>query len=202
MFTGLVQDIGTIERIDADEEGAHLRIVTSLGAEIGLGDSIAVDGCCLTATAADAGGFDTEAMNQTLRVTALGERLAGSRVNLELAMRASDRLGGHIVQGHVDGVGTVLESREDGFARRLRVGLPAELLRYAIDKGSIALSGVSLTIAELGPEWVEVSLIPETLERTTLGDLRPGSKLNVESDVVAKYVERLVSPLSGGKDQP
>lgn len=202
MFTGLVQDIGTIERIDADEEGAHLRIVTSLGAEIGLGDSIAVDGCCLTATAADAGGFDTEAMNQTLRVTALGERLAGSRVNLELAMRASDRLGGHIVQGHVDGVGTVLESREDGFARRLRVGLPPELLRYAIDKGSIALSGVSLTIAELGPEWVEVSLIPETLERTTLGDLRPGSKLNVESDVVAKYVERLVSPLSGGKDQP
>ena len=202
MFTGLVQDIGTIERIDADEEGAHLRIVTSLGAEIGLGDSIAVDGCCLTATAADAGGFDTEAMNQTLRVTALGERLAGSRVNLELAMRASDRLGGHIVQGHVDGVGTVLESREDGFARRLRVGLPAELLRYAIDKGSIALAGVSLTIAELGPEWVEVSLIPETLERTTLGDLRPGSKLNVESDVVAKYVERLVSPLSGGKDQP
>ena len=202
MFTGLVQDIGTIERIDADEEGAHLRIVTSLGAEIGLGDSIAVDGCCLTATAADAGGFDTEAMNQTLRVTALGERLAGSRVNLELAMRASDRLGGHIVQGHVDGVGTVLESREDGFARRLRVGLPAELLRYAIDKGSIALAGVSLTIAELGPEWVEVSLIPETLERTTLGDLRPGSKLNVESDVVAKYVERLVSPLSGGKEEP
>ncbi len=117
-------------------------------------------------------------------------------------MRASDRLGGHIVQGHVDGVGTVLESREDGFARRLRVGLPAELLRYAIDKGSIALAGVSLTIAELGPEWVEVSLIPETLERTTLGDLRPGSRLNVESDVVAKYVERLVSPLSGGKDQP
>jgi riboflavin synthase len=201
MFTGLVQDVGTIERFDADEDGAHLRIATKLGSEIGLGDSVAVNGCCLTATAADAEGFDTEAMNQTLAVTALGELLAGAQVNLELAMRASDRLGGHIVQGHVDGVGTVLESREDGFARRLRVGLPAPLLRYAIDKGSIALNGVSLTVAELGAEWVEVSLIPETLERTTLGELKPGSKLNVESDMVAKYVERLVSP-SAGKDQP
>ncbi|MDX6624157.1 MAG: riboflavin synthase [Solirubrobacterales bacterium] len=197
MFTGLVQDVGTIERFDADEDGAHLRIATTLGSEIGLGDSVAVNGCCLTATASDAAGFDTEAMNQTLTVTALAELLAGARVNLELAMRASDRLGGHIVQGHVDGVGTVLESREDGFARRLRIGLPAPLLRYAIDKGSIALNGVSLTVAELGGEWVEVSLIPETLERTTLGELEPGSKLNVESDMVAKYVERLVSPFAG-----
>jgi riboflavin synthase len=197
MFTGLVQDVGTIERFDADEDGAHLRIATTLGPEIGLGDSVAVNGCCLTATASDADGFDTEAMNQTLTVTALGGLLAGARVNLELAMRASDRLGGHIVQGHVDGVGTVLESREDGFARRLRVALPAPLLRYAIDKGSIALNGVSLTVAELGGEWVEVSLIPETLERTTLGKLEPGSKLNVESDMVAKYVERLVSPFAG-----
>jgi len=201
LFTGLVQDVGVIERFDADEDGAHLRITTTLGSEIALGDSIAVNGCCLTATAADPDGFDTEAMNQTLTVTALGELLAGARVNLELAMRASDRLGGHIVQGHVDGVGTVLESREDGFARRVRVGLPAPLLRYAIDKGSIALNGVSLTVAELGPEWVEVSLIPETLERTTLGELEPGSKLNVESDMVAKYVERLVSPFAG-KEQP
>lgn len=200
MFTGLVQDVGVIERFDADDDGAHLRIATPLGAEISLGDSVAVNGCCLTATAADPEGFDTEAMNQTLAVTALGHLETGARVNLELAMRASDRLGGHIVQGHVDGVGTVLEAREDGFARRLRVALPAPLLRYAIDKGSIALNGVSLTVAELGPEWVEVSLIPETLERTTLGELQPGSKLNVESDMVAKYVERLVSPFAG-KDQ-
>lgn len=197
MFTGLIQDVGTIERYDADDDGAHLRIATSLGAEIDLGDSVAVNGCCLTATAADADGFDTDAMNQTLTMTALGELLAGARVNLELAMRASDRLGGHIVQGHVDGVGAVLEIREDGFARRLRVGLPAPLLRYAIDKGSIALNGVSLTVAELGDGWVEVSLIPETLERTTLGELEPGSMLNVESDMVAKYVERLVSPFAG-----
>ena len=197
MFTGLVQDIGVIERFDADDDGAHIRIATSLGAEIALGDSVAVNGCCLTATAADTGGFDTEAMNQTLSVTALGQLEAGARVNLELAMRASDRLGGNIVQGHVDGVGSVLEAREDGFARRLRIGLPAELLRYAIDKGSIALNGVSLTVAALGDDWVEVSLIPETLERTTLGDLQPGSRLNVESDMVAKYVERLVSPFAG-----
>jgi riboflavin synthase len=197
VFTGLVQDVGVVERFDADDEGAHIRITTSLGPEIALGDSVAVNGCCLTATAADGSGFDTEAMNQTLTVTALGDVLAGSRVNLELAMRASDRLGGHIVQGHVDGVGTVLSRREDGFARRLRIGLSPGLLRYAIDKGSIALNGVSLTVAELGPEWVEVSLIPETLERTNLGDLEPESRLNVECDMVAKYVERLVPPFAG-----
>jgi riboflavin synthase len=197
VFTGLIQDVGTVERLDADGGGARLRIATTLGGEIGLGDSVAVDGVCLTATTADTGGFETEAMNQTLAVTALGGVQAGGRVNLELAMRASDRLGGHIVQGHVDGVGTVLELREDGFARRLRVGLPAPLLRYAIDKGSIALNGVSLTIAELGEQWVEVSLIPETLESTTLGGLEPGGSLNVECDMVAKYVERLVAPFAG-----
>jgi riboflavin synthase len=197
MFTGLIQDVGAIERLETDANGARLRIATPLGVEIALGDSVAVNGCCLTATAADADGFATEAMNQTLEVTALGGLESGGRVNLELAMRASDRLGGHIVQGHVDGVGTVLEAREDGFARRLRVGLEPALLRYAIDKGSIALSGVSLTIAELGPEWVEVALIPETRERTNLGELEPGSRLNVECDMVAKYVERLVSPFAG-----
>lgn len=197
MFTGLVQDVGTIERLDADEDGAHLRIATPLGAQLALGDSVAVNGCCLTATAANAGGFDTEAMNQTLTVTALGGLLVGDRVNLELAMRADQRFGGHIVQGHVDGVGVLLGVREDGFARRLRIRLAPELLRYAIDKGSIALDGVSLTIAALGPEWVEVSLIPETLERTTLGELEPQSAVNVECDMVAKYVERLVAPFAG-----
>ena len=112
-------------------------------------------------------------------------------------MRASDRLGGHIVQGHVDGVGTVAAVEEDGFARRLRVELAPELLRYVVDKGSITLSGVSLTVADLGDSWVEVSLIPETLERTNLGELEPGDKVNVECDIVAKYVERLVAPFAG-----
>jgi riboflavin synthase len=197
VFTGLIQDVGAVESVDAGAAGAKLWIATGLASEIGLGDSVAVDGCCLTATDVNEIGFETEAMNQTLRVTALTGLVAGSRVNLELAMKASDRLGGHIVQGHVDGVGEVLSVAADGFARRLRVALPGELLRYAIDKGSIALAGVSLTVAELGEGWVEVSLIPETLERTTLGGLEAGSKINVECDIVAKYVERLVSPFAG-----
>lgn len=197
MFTGLIQDVGEVKSVEAGADGTRLRIATTLAAEIGEGDSIAVDGICLTATAVDAGSFATEAMNQTREVTALGGLEAGSRVNLELAMRASDRLGGHIVQGHVDGVGDVASIVDDGFAKRLRVALAPVLLRYAIDKGSIALDGVSLTIAALGEDWAEVSLIPETLERTNLGEAEPGRKLNVECDVVAKYVERLVSPLAG-----
>ncbi|HEV2791466.1 MAG TPA: riboflavin synthase [Solirubrobacterales bacterium] len=197
MFTGLIQDVGTVESVDRGDDGARLRVSTRLGAELALGDSIAVNGCCLTATAADATGFETEAMNQTLQVTALGAVERGSRVNLELAMRADDRLGGHIVQGHVDGLGTVLASDDDGFARRVRVELPPQLLRYVVDKGSITLSGVSLTVAEMGDAWAEVSLIPETLERTNLGEAGAGSKLNVECDIVAKYVERLVAPFAG-----
>jgi len=197
MFTGLIQDVGTVESLDAVAEGARLRIATSLAAEIEPGDSVAVNGACLTATTIDGNGFETEAMNQTLEVTSLGVLEAGARVNLELAMKASDRLGGHIVQGHVDGVGEVASIEEDGFARRLRVALAPGLLRYAIDKGSITLDGVSLTIAELGEDWLEVSLIPETLERTTLGEASPGRKLNVECDVIAKHVERLMAPFAG-----
>jgi riboflavin synthase len=197
MFTGLIQDIGKVETLDSGPDGARLQIATKLGPEIGLGDSVAVNGVCLTATKADATGFETEAMNQTLEVTALGAIEIGSRVNLELAMKASDRLGGHIVQGHADGVGTVASITEDGFAQRVRVALAPELLRYAVDKGSITLNGVSLTIAALTADWVEVSLIPETLERTTLGELQPEDNLNVECDIVAKYVERLVAPFAG-----
>jgi riboflavin synthase len=197
MFTGLVEDIGAVESVEAGADGGRLRIATRLGPEIATGDSIAVNGVCLTATAADSDCFVTEAMNQTLKVTALGDLDAGARVNLELAMKVSDRLGGHIVQGHADGVGEAIAIEEDGFARRLRVALGPDLIRYAVAKGSIALNGVGLTVATLGEDWVEVSLIPETLERTNLGDLAPGDKLNVECDVVAKYVERLVRPFAG-----
>lgn len=197
MFTGLIQDIGTVEALEFGADGARMRIATALGPEVGLGDSVAVDGVCLTATGVDGSGFETEAMNQTLAVTALGGIASGTAVNLELAMQASDRLGGHIVQGHVDGVGELISESGDGFARRLRVGLPIELMRYVVDRGSITLSGVSLTVAELGDSWVEVSLIPETLERTNLGRTRPGDRVNVECDIVAKYVERLVAPFSG-----
>jgi riboflavin synthase len=194
MFTGLIRDVGEVESVDGGADGARLRIATSLGPEIAPGDSVAVNGACLTATTADAAGFEAEAMNQTLALTALGGLGAGSRVNLELAMRGSDRLGGHIVQGHVDGVGEVTAIEDDGFAKRLRVELGPGLARYAIAQGSMTLDGVSLTVADLGESWVSVSLIPETLERTTLGEAEPGRKLNVECDVVARYVERLVSP--------
>lgn len=197
MFTGLVGDVGAVESVDAGADGARLRIVTRLGPEIASGDSVAVNGVCLTATGVDGSRFETEAMNQTLDVTALGDLEAGSGVNLELAMKASDRLGGHIVQGHADGVGEAVAIEEDGFARRLRVHLAPELLRYVVEKGSIALSGVSLTVASLGEDWAEVSLIPETLERTNFGRVAVGDRLNVECDVVAKYVERLARPFAG-----
>jgi riboflavin synthase len=197
MFTGLIEGIGKIESLERDEDGARVRIATRLAAEIVDGDSVAVNGVCLTATAVDSNGFETEAMSQTLAVTALGGLAYGDRVNLELAMKASDRLGGHIVQGHADGVGEVVSIEDDGFARRLRVGLAPELIRYVVEKGSIALGGVSLTVAALGEDWAEVSLIPETLERTTLGEAEAGDRLNVECDVVAKYVERLMRPFVG-----
>jgi riboflavin synthase len=197
MFTGLIEDIGRIESLQSGEDGARVRITTRLAPEIADGDSVAVNGVCLTATAVDAEGFETEAMNQTLTVTALGGLAGGDKVNLELAMKASDRLGGHIVQGHADGVGTVASIEDDGFARRLRVSLGLELIRYVVEKGSIGLNGVSLTVAALGEDWAEVSLIPETLERTTLGEAKTGDKLNVECDVVAKYVERMVRPFAG-----
>jgi riboflavin synthase len=201
MFTGLIEDLGTVEVMERSGSGARIRISTQIGSQIGEGDSVAVDGCCLTATAVDDTGFATEAMNQTLEVTALSGIEEGARVNLELAMKAGDRLGGHIVQGHVDGIGTVLTVEEDGIARRLRVEIPPELLKYVVDRGSITLNGVSLTVADLGDSWAEVSLIPETLERTNLADLAPGDRLNVECDVIAKYVERLMSPFAG-KEHP
>jgi len=197
MFTGLIQDLGTVESVDSGTDGARIRIATRTAGEISSGDSIAVNGVCLTATSTDSDAFETEAMKQTLEVTALGALEAGARVNLELAMKASDRLGGHIVQGHADGVGEVLSIEDDGFARRLRVSLGSELIRYVVEKGSIALNGVSLTVADLGSSWAVVSLIPETLERTTFGEAAVGDKLNVECDVVAKYVERLAAPFAG-----
>ena len=192
MFTGLIQDVGQVEDVDRGGDGARLHISTGLVSEIGEGDSVAVDGICLTATTVNDVGFEVEAMNQTLEVTALGAIEPGARVNLELAMRASDRLGGHIVQGHGDGIGEVLAVAEDGFARRLRVSLGPELMRYVVAQGSVTLNGVSLTVAALDRDWVEVSLIPETLERTNLAELAIGDRVNVECDVIAKYVERLV----------
>jgi riboflavin synthase len=170
-----------------------LAVRTRLAGEIGEGDSVAVNGVCLTATAIADGEFRAEVMHETLRRSSLSEASAGSDVNLELPLRASDRLGGHIVQGHVDGLGVVRAVRDDGFARVVEVGAPPELLRYVVEKGSIAVNGVSLTVVDVGPDWFSVSLIPETLERTTLGNAAPGAPVNLEVDVLAKYVEKLVA---------
>lgn len=196
MFTGLVEDLGQLEARQDGTEGSRLRIKSRLGAELTPGDSIAVNGACLTATEVDDTGFSVEVMNQTLALTALGRLAVGDPLNLELAAQLGDRMGGHLVQGHVDGVVEVSKVEADGFARRLRVDLPPELARFTIDQGSVTLNGVSLTIAALSrpgsePAWLEVSLIPETLERTNLGTAAPGTLLNMECDVIARYVERL-----------
>jgi riboflavin synthase len=192
MFTGLVREVGTVEALERSEAGARLRIAADVGGDLSPGDSIAVSGACLTAIDPGSGGFSADVMNQTLDRTALGALEPGSRVNLEPALRASDRLGGHIVQGHVDATGTVVEVVADGFARRVRIELPVELERYVIERGSIAIDGVSLTVAAIEGRIVEVSLIPETLERTTLGMIGAGDPVNVEVDLIARHAERLL----------
>ena len=189
MFTGLVETTGLIAALD----DGRLCVRTRAALDLGEGDSVAVNGVCLTATRIGGGSFDADVMPETLRRTALGTLRQGDPVNLELALRADGRLGGHIMQGHVDGIGTLESVRDEGFARVVRIACPPELLRYVVEKGSIAVDGVSLTVSALGHSWFEVSLIPETLERTTLGDALPGRAVNLEVDVLAKYVEKLVS---------
>jgi len=198
VFTGLIADVGTVESAERTSDGARLRVSTALAGDLAEGDSIAVNGACLTAAAVANGGFEADVMNQTLDLTSLGPLAAGDAVNLELALRASDRLGGHIVQGHVDGTGKIAAVREDGIARRVEIELSAELARFVVEHGSVAVDGVSLTVSSVGENGLEVSLIPETIERTNLGALEPGRIVNVELDVVARYVERLLSTKEEG----
>jgi riboflavin synthase len=192
VFTGLVADLGRISGVEASDDGARLRVDCALAAELSEGDSVAVNGVCLTAVAVDQRSFAAEVMNETLSRSSLRDVRAGSAVNLELPLRASDRLGGHIVQGHVDGVGTVVDVRDDGFSRRVRIEAPGPLLRYVVAKGSVAVDGVSLTVAELDEASFTVSLIPETLQRTNLGAAAAGTTVNLEVDLLAKYIEKLV----------
>jgi riboflavin synthase len=192
MFTGLIQSLGTVAAVDQTDRGATLSVSTALAAEIQPGDSVAVNGVCLTATEVADASFSAEAMNETLSRTSLGGLTPGANVNLELPLRATDRLGGHVVQGHVDGLGTIAGAREDGFSRWVEIEAPLELLRYVVEKGSVAVDGVSLTVAELGSDSFAVALIPETQERTNLGRAQPGQRVNLEVDVLAKYVERLM----------
>jgi riboflavin synthase len=187
VFTGLIQGTARVASLD---EG-RLRLEAEL--ELADGDSVAVNGVCLTATGVGDRGFDADVMPETLRRTSLGALREGDHVNVELPLRPSDRLGGHMVQGHVDGTGTIDSLTDEGFARLVRVSAPAELLRYVVEKGSIAVDGVSLTVFAVEDDAFTVSLIPETLERTTLGRAEPGRTVNLEVDVLAKYVEKLVA---------
>jgi riboflavin synthase len=192
MFTGIVREIGTVAGIAAGDDGARLEVESELAAGIAAGDSVSVEGVCLTAAEVGPRRLHADVMNQTLSLTTLGELEQGSPVNLEPALRAGEPLGGHLVQGHADGVGSVVSAAADGFARRLRVSVPDGLGRYLVEHGSVAVAGVSLTVADLGDDWFEVSLIPETLERTTLGRRGEGDRVNLELDVLARYVERLL----------
>jgi riboflavin synthase len=192
MFTGLIADLGSVESLEATADGATLLIRTRLADELSEGDSIAVNGVCLTATAIERGAFRTQAMNETLRRSSLVDLRAGEEVNLELALKAGDRLGGHVVQGHVDGTGTVSAIREEGFSRVLEIEIEPYLARYLVEKGSVAIDGVSLTVSALSDDGFSVSLIPETLKRTNLGNVQEGAPVNIEVDILAKHVERLL----------
>jgi riboflavin synthase len=203
VFTGIVEEVGTLVARTDGVDSAVLQIRARKALEdVALGDSIAVNGVCLTVTGVEPDGevsgtavWSTDVMAETLRRSSLGKTQAGDRVNLERAVTASTRLGGHIVQGHVDGVGTVVSRTPGTQWEVVRIAVPAELARYVVEKGSISVDGVSLTVSALADEpepWFEVSLIPTTLRETTLGDRMPGDRVNLEVDVIAKYVERLL----------
>ncbi len=203
LFTGLVADLGSVAALDPTDDGLRLTLRTALAAEVDEGDSVSVNGVCLTATAVDGDSFATDVMHETLQRSTLGAMRAGAPVNLELAVRAADRLGGHIMQGHVDGTATVVERIEHAQWTTLRFRVAAQedggpgLTRYIVEKGSIAVDGVSLTVTEVDDDSFAVGLIPTTLRETTLGERTVGSTVNLEVDVVAKYVERLVGFQAG-----
>jgi riboflavin synthase len=205
MFTGIIEGTGTVAALVAAPEGTWARLEVEAGwlaGELRLGDSVAVNGCCLTVAAPTAAGFAADVVAETLRRTALGRLEPGARVNLERPLPLGGRLGGHLVQGHVDGLAAVLEGSggtetappDDRAGRELRIELSADLERYVVEKGSIAVDGVSLTVAGIGPGWFAVALVPHTLEVTTLGERAPGDQVQLEVDMIAKYVERLVQP--------
>jgi len=193
MFTGIVGEMGTIEAISATPDGARLRLSASTTApECAIGDSVAIDGCCLTVVEAGDGALEFDAVAETLRRTTLGDLRPGDRVNVEAAMRMGDRLGGHWVQGHVDGVGEVTGVEPDGDGVRVTFSAPEPVARYTIEKGSVCVSGVSLTVAAYDDDGFTVALIPHTRAVTTLGALERGARVNLEADLVGKYVEKLV----------
>ena len=197
MFTGIVEELGEVVSVQPQAEAARLTI---RGRKVvpgaGHGDSIAVNGVCLTVVEADGDTFTADVMAETLDRSSLGALAAGSRVNLERPVTLADRLGGHLVQGHVDGTGLIVSRTPAEHWELVRVSLPAPLARYVVEKGSITVDGVSLTVVGVGQDWFTVSLIPTTLELTTLGRKQPGEPVNLEVDVIAKYVEKLMEARS------
>jgi riboflavin synthase len=197
MFTGIVEGTGTVAALAAAADGSGARLAVEadwLAGRVAAGESVAVNGCCLTVAEPTPAGFAADLHAETLRRTALGGLAVGARVNLERPLPVGGRLGGHLVQGHVDGVAAVLDRIPVGDGEQVRVELPEPLARYLVEKGSITVDGVSLTVAGVGPGWFAVALVPHTLQVTTLGERRPGDLVQLEVDVVAKYVERLVAP--------
>ena len=204
MFTGIVEELGRVVRLETVEDSARLTVeAPTVTQDVNLGDSVSVNGCCLTVTAVHGSTFTADLMAETLTRTTLGSQAPGDPVNLERALRASDRLGGHIVQGHVDATAEVLDHHRGEHWDLLRIGLPQAIARYVAVKGSVALDGVSLTVVDVvhasdvtpvpgAGASLSVGLIPETLRRTTLGTRRPGERVNLEVDVLAKYAERLL----------
>ena len=202
MFTGIVEELGEVVAVEQLEDASRFRLRGPLVTEGAQhGDSIAVNGVCLTVVEFGDGEFTADVMAETLKRSSLGALEAGSRVNLERPMAVGDRLGGHIVQGHVDGTGTILDRTPSEHWELVKVGLPAHLSRYVVEKGSITVDGVSLTVVEVADDWFTISLIPTTLALTTLGIKQSGDPVNLEVDVIAKYVERLLGPnaLENGK---
>jgi riboflavin synthase len=194
MFTGIVEELGTV--VDLEDQGDAVRLTVNgplVTSDAAAGDSIAVNGCCLTVVTRSDGSFTADVMHETLAKTSLGAFEPGTRVNLERAVTPTTRLGGHIVQGHVDGTGTVVSRTPSEHWEVVEISLPADLGRYLVPKGSITVDGISLTVVEVRAESFTVSLIPETLARTTLGFKQPGDVVNLEVDVVAKYVEKMVT---------
>ena len=195
MFTGIVEEMGTIRAIRRGARSAVLSIgVETVLSDLKVGDSVAVNGVCLTATSVDGSGFTADVMHETLRRSSLGALAAGSRVNLERAMAASGRFGGHIVSGHIDGTGTIRDRRRDDNAVWYTVSAAPALLRYVVEKGSIAVDGISLTVASVEAERFSVSVIPHTAAATVLGLKGPGDTVNLETDLIGKYVEKLLAP--------
>jgi len=193
VFTGIIEELGRVAAIEKQGDAVRLTIEGPLvSSDLNRGDSISVCGTCLTAVEHDAKGFTADVMQETLNRTSLGHLQVGDSVNLERAMTAATRFGGHVVQGHVDGVGEVISREPSENWEWVRVRVPADLMRYVVLKGSITIDGVSLTINEVGDDWVGLSLIPETLRLTTLGSKQVGSHVNVEADVMAKHIERLL----------